>query len=147
MKRPENRVIDGKSYSFMYMGPKQQIKTMKFIMDTIGSPLGTALGEDGGEGGFLDADAGVVGRFIKEALTSIDDDKVIDQIEILLNHTERKNDKGNLAPVSMEKDFHGELAHLFKVVKAALEVNYGDFLGVSGGFIGKIKSQLAMKNA
>lgn len=155
MKRPENRDIDGKSYQIRLMGPKDQIKTMKFIANTIGRPIGELLsGEDvkipsgeGGSkgGGLLDADSKVIGAFVKEALTSIDDDAIIVQIEKLLQFCERKNEKGNFASVTMEKDFYGELPHLFKLVAATLEVNFGDFLGVSTDLVARVKEKFQTK--
>lgn len=135
------------------MGPKRQIKTMKFIATTVGKPIGvlaqaeTPEAKDGEpKKGFLDGDAKVIGLFIQEALTSLDDEAIISQIEILLAFAELRNDQGNFVNVTMEKDFHGELQHMFHVVKVILEVNFGSFLGVSTGLLAKFKGRFAKEN-
>ena len=146
MKRPENREIDGKNYVIYHMGPKQQIRTLKFIAKTVGKPLGV-LSSDDSSSGILDMNTKVLGDFITSALESVDDDGIIDQIEKLLDFCERKNpETGNMVKVTMEKDFHGELPHLFKVAGVILEVNFGSFLGVSTDLVEKLKGRLMTKS-
>ena len=150
MKRPENKDIDGTEYQIYHMGPKRQIKLMKFIATVVGKPMGVLseveeeLNEDGSKKSLLD-NTKVIGTFIKAAIDSLDDDKIIEQIEKILEYVERKDGKG-FVKVQMEKDFHGELAHLFSVVAVALEVNFGRFLGVNTGLLGKLKGRLANKS-
>lgn len=158
MKKPENRVIDGTEYLIYHMGPKDQLRTLKFIAKTVGSPLGMLVDKAGsasskaqGEGveakrDFLDSDASIISDFIKEALAAMDDEEaIIKKIEVFLQYAQKKNAQGNFVAVSMEKDFHGELIHMFKVVKDVLEVNFGSFLGVSAELVEKVRNNLTTK--
>ena len=129
MKPPENREIDGKEYKIYHMGPKQQIRTLNFMARTVGRPLGALASDDtDSEKSFLD-NPKVIGTFVQAAVSSLDDDKIIAQIETLLQFVERgsplENGQTAWKKLKMENDFHGELPHLLKVVTAILEVNYG----------------------
>lgn len=144
MKDPETRLIDEKEYLIRHMGPKRQIKTLSFIGKTVGTPLSLLADESGGS--ILEADAEIVGKVIKSLMDNVDDDRVIEQIEILLTHCELKAPNGYRS-IKMENDFHGELMHLFKVVGAILEVNFGRFLGVSTGLVDRVKAGLTTQSA
>lgn len=147
MKKPENREIDKFKYEILYMGPKLQIKTLKFLAQTVGRPFSVLAQDDSGKG-LMDADSKIIGLFINEALVSLDDDAIIEQIESLLQFCGRFNVETNgYAQVQMEVDFHGELEHLFKVVTAILEVNFKSFLGGSTGILKKLtdRYQKSMK--
>lgn len=146
MKEPQNREVDDRTYQLRVMGPKLQIKTLKFIAKIAGKPIAAAtevpdiLDEDGKKKGVID-NPKVVGVFIKEALDNADPDEIIEWIEKWLPYIERKTDNG-YKQLKLETDFEGELPHLFKVVGAFLEVNFGSFLGVGTGLIKGLRDRL-----
>jgi len=71
----------------------------------------------------------------------MDEDQVLDMVRTLVKEVRRADG----APMPFDSYFMGETAHLFKVVAASLEVNYGDFFGVLkewvGAFIGTLSPQ------
>jgi hypothetical protein len=147
MKKPVNRDVDGQTYEFYLMGPKDQIKVMNYMARTVGKPLGAAIKNDPSSAAdILDTSASMIGDFITHLVESVDDDEVIAKIEKILEYVHIKKEKG-FAPVKMEADFHGKLSHMFKVVYAALEVNFGDFLAGNGVLVERLKQKFQTMSA
>lgn len=152
MKKPVEKDIGDHKYQIYLMGVKRQIKMIKFITSLIGKPIGALssledeVDEEGKKKSLLD-NTKVIGLFIEAVIESFDDEKMISQIEGLLEFIKRYNpDTSGYAQVQMETGFHGELDHLFEVVAVVLEVNFGSFLGGSTGLINKLKVKFANKN-
>jgi len=151
MKEAVRKKIGSYDYEIRYMGPKRQIKMIKFITTLIGKPIGVLsdiedeFDEDGKKKNLID-NSKVIGLFISSLIDSFDDEKIIYEIEGLLEFSERLNpENGGYASVKMETSFHGELDHLFEVVASILEVNFGSFLDGSTGLIKRIMVKFAKK--
>lgn len=127
------RKVDGKLYEFQIFGAKHALKTLTKLTKIIGEPLTlafTALGvgdKDNKGKGLLDRkiDGVMLGVAVKALTTRMDEDEVLDLIEELAG-------KDNLLcdgkKVIFDSHYEGKLGHLMRVVGAALEVQYGDFL-------------------
>jgi hypothetical protein len=132
MREPVRKVIDGEEYTFCQLPVKQSIRLLTRIIKFIGPSLGIGIH---GEGIRSIADIEIdPGAIISNLCSRIDEQEIEYIIDALLSQV-LHNGKGNLQQV-FDAHFGGRIPHLFKVVAAALEVNYGDFLG---GVLEKIK--------
>ena len=126
--------IDGEKYEFEKWGAEASLTTLLKIAKIAGKPLGLFLGSAVSKGG-LD--------------TEIRPDMLANACEALVQGMDETICLGLIKKLSSEKvlcdgkkinfDMHyqDKLGHLFDVVKASLEVQYGDFFG---GFLGKIQA-------
>lgn len=127
-----SKTIDGKLYEFQQMGPKQSLKMLARLTNLIGEPvlLTIAGGWKGSQkdkkGDESKIDNDLIGKAIKELVGRMaDSGEVISLIEqlttqgVLCDHKQISFD--------VHFDEHG-LGHLFNVVKAALEAQYGNFI-------------------
>ncbi len=129
------------------MSPKDAIRVMSRASKLFGGPLAKAIDGllKGGKGGIkslLAADVAnlppdLVGTVVSGLLERLDENEVLETVDKLLGPVlvQRDGDKGTRA-LRFEVDFHGEVLHLFKVLAAAIEVNYGDFFAASSGLAG-----------
>lgn len=138
MKQPQNRQVNGKDLKIYYLGPSEQIRFIKFMMKTVGSPMGALKDSDAS---IMDSkvDAKLIGLFMEKLVDSFDEEAIITWSKKLLTMVEVDGKKMN-----MEIDFQGELLFMFKVLKEVLEVNFGDFLSAGTGLLGLIKSKMAL---
>ncbi|MEW5803911.1 MAG: phage tail assembly chaperone [bacterium] len=140
MREPVRKDIDGEQYTFYQLAPKKSLKLLTRILKIIGGPIGTAIGKDGmsmkAESLFdLDIDLGaVVGHLCR----NLDENEVEAIVDSLMSQV-FVDGKGEVSKV-FDEHFGGRLPHLFKVVFAALEVEYGSFFD---GMLDRIKQRLA----
>jgi hypothetical protein len=117
--------IDGKKYEFEKWGAESSLATLIKIAKIAGKPLGIFLG------------SAVSGNGLK---TEISPDLMASACEALVQNMDEQNCINLIKKLSSEKvlcdgrkinfDTHYEdqLSHLFRVVKASLEIQYGNFL-------------------
>lgn len=130
MREPVEKTIDGEKYTFCQLPPKRSLKLMMRILRIVGPTLGVAV-EGARTGAGVDIGALLttdidVSRIVSALCERLDENEVEAIVDDLLSQTIH----GGKGEVSRQFDvlFGGRLQHLFKVVYAALQVEYGDFL-------------------
>ena len=133
--------IDGHTYEFGCMNPKKSIKLLSDLLNLVGVPIGDAVGSGG-----LEKLGENPGKIIENICKAIDGDRIIDLTDRILDqaiHCRTPDDKAGYGEVSksFNKLFTRKLAHMFKVIYAALEIEYADFLGEDSVLknLGKLK--------
>lgn len=130
--------VDGKTYSFEKWGADDSTDTMLDISAIVGKPLGMAIGsffkkdKDAEEApakkkSFFDRDFdGDAIASVMEALTdNVAKNKVI--CKDLIKKFCSKNVLCDGAKINFNLHYEGRLVHMLKVVKAGVEVQYGNF--------------------
>lgn len=130
------KIIDEHEYEFTKLGAKQSVKVFTKILKIIGEPIALSAGAFEGKGPLLERvfNGDALGKAMKALAERMDEDEVVSLMETLCGETACICDGKK---VNFNSHYEGRLAHLFKVLKAALEVQYGDFLGEFGGLLGK----------
>ena len=134
MREPIEKTIDGEQYTFYQLPPKKSLKLMTRLVRIIGAPISAALGDlpDGQVNleMILESDLNL-GAIVGALCDRLDENEVEAIVDALLSQVIHAGQ----GEVSKKFDvlFAGRLPHLFKVLGAALEVEYGDFLAESGG--------------
>ena len=143
MREPVEKIIDGERYTFCQLPPKRSLKLMMRILRIVGPTLGVAV--DGVKGSVTGAGVDVqslmaadidLARIVAVLCERLDQNEVEAIVDDLLSQTIHAGQ----GEVSRKFDalFGGRLPHLFKVVYAALLVEYSDFLAagpVLGAFL------------
>lgn len=131
-KEPVKKEIDGKNYTFTLLGPF----AAHGLLIKIGRLIGPAMsGLDIGDGKSIkDADIDV-GMMVK-GITSALDEEETEKIILTLGRSIIGDGIGVLTKETIDTEFLGELTSLYKVIAAALEVQFGDFFGEGGVFAG-----------
>jgi len=125
MREPVKKVIDGEQYTFCQLPPKQSLKLLTRILKIIGPALGGVVSGGNVESILeLDIDLGMI---VSQLCNRLDENDIEYIVDMLLSQVLHSG-KGDLSRV-FDEHFGGRLPHLFKVVAAALEVEYGDFFG------------------
>ena len=129
--------IDGQHYEFEKWGAREATVTLFQLSKIVGKPLGYAMAAFG-----KDASKGLLDQQINtdlvalafETLTSnLDENKALELIEKFSAHTVYCNG----AKINFDSHYQDRLDHCFKVVYAALEVQYGNFFAALRGLVGK----------
>jgi hypothetical protein len=147
------KTVDGRSYEFEQFNTTTALKTLAKLTKIIGEPLMIALGALGLEKlapaklvngvpepvkkrNLMDTDlnplnTAVLGKAVAALIDRLDETEVVDLVKRLVSGPGVLCDH---KPFQFDDHFIGEPGHLFKVVRAALEAQYGNFLGaVTGG--------------
>jgi len=153
--------IDDHVYSFAHLPAQEALRVLTKLTKIVGEPLAIAvgalmkddkterkLGEDGlplpaePKKGLLerDVDPEVFGKAARSLIEKLDEEEVIAIVvklttqQVLCDGIEIKN---------FNTHFTGQLGHLFKVLAAALEVQYGNFFGAMIGLTGTVQAGAA----
>jgi len=128
-KQIVKKEIDGAKFTFYYLIPRISTKLLIRLIKIIGPSFGKA---------FPDSDVKLkdiadidiqIGPAVDALICRFDEDEVQDIIDILLA-TVLHEGQGNLGEEAARNElFTGNLSFMFKVVGAALEVQYTDFFG------------------
>jgi hypothetical protein len=123
----ETREIDGHNYEFYQLGAVKSLKILTRILKIIGEPIGLITGEATVKD-FLktELNSDILGKALKALTDKLDEELVVNTIKELLEPVLCDGKR-----IQFDLHFQGRIGHLLKVVKAALEVNYKDFFGVS----------------
>lgn len=133
----EQREIDGAVYEFQQFRTTVSLTVLSKLSKLLGEPIMVALGAvlKGGKGKAglknlleMDLDPDALAKAVRVLIDGMDDVKVVALVQqlategILCDHKPLK---------ASDFDFHfaGRLSHLVNVVKAQLEVQYGNFFG------------------
>lgn len=137
--------VDEHEYSFQQFGTKQSLKYLFRLSKIIGKPIALAMAS-----GFVGpAKESVLDNPVKpellaeavEALVSqCDENETLDLIESFCGKDSCLCDD---KPINFNLHYEGRLDHLFRVLAAALEVQYGNFFGAISG----AQSKLHPKNS
>jgi hypothetical protein len=130
--------IDGKTYEFQKWGAKESFLTLVKIGKLIGKPAGELVAAIAGNGG-LDTDIPAMPEMISKAAASLFDgldEKETFSIVESLSAGNRVLCDGAL--VKFDTHYQDDLAHMFRVAKAGLEVQYGSFFGALRGLAGVV---------
>lgn len=126
--------IDSKTYEFEQFGAKKSLQILVRLSKLIGKPISLLISSF--EPGKKMMDSELKPEMLSlaiEALTSnLDSTEVISLLETLC----ATNTLCDGAKINFDSHYEGQLPHLFKVVGAALEVQYGNFFDVLGAFRG-----------
>lgn len=125
------RTVDGEEYTFTQFGATKSMKVLTRLSKIVGEPIGKVAGgiEPGKSMLDQDLDGQLIGAAIKALTDNLDEDVVVNTVKELCSCVLYK---GGTLDKTFDIHFQGRLGHLFKVVGAVLEVQYGDFLGALG---------------
>lgn len=131
--------IDGHKYEFSKWGAKESLRILLKLGKVVGKPLGLALGalQPGASlTAVLDKDVkgDLLGRALDALTMSMDEETCFHLIEKFSTDGVMCNGK----PINMDLHYEDRLMHLFKVVRAGLEVQYGNF---SDAILGSVRLQ------
>jgi len=121
------KVIDGETYGFQQFGAKQALKVLTRLTKIVGEPMALAFTAAKGEGKLStrDIDPDILASAVRALMERLDEDNVVDLVETLTASHLLCNGK----QIVFDVHYEGKLGHLFKVLMAALEVQYGNFFG------------------
>jgi len=138
MKDSMKQLIDNKSYMFTQLDARTALKTLTKVGNILGSGVASGIGAvDTSNEDILKSkiDMNSLGGAIEKILSKLDDDKTIEVVENLLSSVLFESKSMNLDHIN----FHGNMLHLLKVVKASFEVNYKDFFEGASGIVGRLQ--------
>lgn len=137
----ETRDIDGHTYEMFQMSATKSIKVLTRIMKLIGEPIGLLSGGVETKKSVLDLElnSDILGRALKAIAEKLDEDMILTTIKEILEPVQCDGKR-----ILFETHFQGRIGHMFKVVKAALEVNYKDFFDAASGLAGYVGSIATM---
>jgi len=123
MQETKTYAIDGKEYDFYFINPTKALKLLTRLIKIALGPVGGAFG--GGSvsaTSVLDTSISLDGLFARLA-ENLDEDVVTNTIKEIMFYVRHKEG----AEIIFDAEFEGQMWHLMKLVRQALEVNYGDF--------------------
>lgn len=127
--------VDGKCYAFEKWGAEDSLDVLLDIAPIIGGPIGQALGSafsKDGEGLNTEVTAGILGQVLDGLMKNMRKDVVKPIVKKLCAEKVLCDGK----KVSFNLHYQDDLIHLFKVMRAALEVQYGNFFDALQGAAG-----------
>lgn len=128
MREMVEKEIDGKDYSITQFPTTKSLKTLQKLVKYAGEPMAmmAALQTKEAETLAPEKQTELIGKTVKSLCERIDDEGVVDLIKSLSSGDALLCDGKQ---VSFESHYQGSLDHLFKVVLAVIEVQYGNFFG------------------
>lgn len=124
-----DKEVDGQKYEFEQLGAKDSLKTLMKLSKIVGRPFIMSIGASQGKGKPLNTEllaqaAGILFQSLEETET--------------LNIIESLTAKKALCDgkmINFDSHYSGKIDHLFRVLNAALEVQYGNFFAAVTGFL------------
>lgn len=150
--------IDGKVYEFEQFRTSVSLRVLAKLTKVLGEPLAMAMSsffktaKPSNEAQKLDPETGVPIPSKKILDQEIDSNALTKAIGLLIERldevdvvdlVEQLAAKGVLCdhkPIVFDLHYRGDIGHLFKVVAAALEVQYGNFIGAITGPLSQAKA-------
>lgn len=122
------QTIDGSVYSFSKFGAKESMRVLTRLFKIVGEPMSLAFtATQGGDPkqSLMDRkmDPEIISKAVRTLAEKLDEDQVLDLIETLTATKALCDGK----KIVFDLHYEGKLPHLFKVLVAALEVQYGNF--------------------
>lgn len=140
-RKMEEKRIDEEEYEFRQLGA---IKAHSLLLK-LGKIIGPTFGEmadssDDGIGGLLDADINL-GSMMEGLFERAEEAVVLNIITTLLSQVIHHGTGHLKSEAIIDEHFAGRLPHMYKVVLASAEVQYGDFFA-EGGMLSNLKSKV-----
>ena len=135
-KEAVKKEIDDKKYTIGYLNPFVALRLKNKILKMVAPALGGIKG-----GSLQDAEIDI--KMIVDGIVEHLDENQIEEIFKTL-FSQVLCDGNRLTDEYVEVNYKGELNHLYKVVFAALEVQFGDFFDGNGALAG-LKGKLPLK--
>jgi hypothetical protein len=144
MRELVTKSIDGKLYEFQQFNTTKSLKTLSKLTKFLGEPLMlglAALGVNPAKSvpgaapitakGFLDRELNgeALAKAVAALVDRLDETDVVELVKTLTSESVLCDHK----PIVFDEHFRGDIGHLFKVIGAALEAQYGNFLGAVTG--------------
>jgi len=138
MRKPHERTIDDVEYVMYEMNPFKSSALLTRLLKILGKPIASMIsGIDKKEGDSImnaNFDEKLIGAAVEELSLRLNEKEVEKLMKDLLVKdliTYKTDDMEDFKKISNVESHFGKfnLLHLFKVVKFALEVNFGDFFG------------------
>lgn len=124
--------IDGLQYEFQKWGADDSLRVLSRIARIIAEPAGVVIGNlvVGSKGDIkklldFDFDEDMIAKAIRSLMLNLDEDVNL----ALIKKISSEGVMCNGAKISFNTHFQDKLDHLYDVVLAGLEVQYGNFLG------------------
>lgn len=135
MRESSEKEIEGRTYTFSQMGPKQSLKTLVKLSKIVGKPIALMAG-GGSAKGLLGKDIApeILGAAAGAMFEKLDEDETVQICETLTSFPQVLCDGQK---VDFNSHYDGKLDLMFKVLMAALEVQYGNFFA---GLLGRADS-------
>lgn len=124
MRELRDVLIDGKNYSFQQFSATKGTRLLARVMRIIGEPMGFLAGALN-----KTASPELIGKAVKALTEKLDEDTVERTVKDLLEGARCEG-----KPVVFDIHFAGQYGHLFRVVKAAMEAQFGDFFDALAEF-------------
>lgn len=130
MRELVQKTVDDRVYQFQQFNTTTAIKTMAKLTKLIGEPLTLAMGSFAEKkdpaAGLMDRDLDfeVLSKAVGALIERLDEDEVVSLVKRLTTESVLCDNK----PIQFDEHFAGNISHLFKVVMAAIEAQYGNFL-------------------
>ena len=147
MKEEVKKEIDGFDYTFYQLGALKSHSLLLKIGKIVGPAFGAMANSQGEDEKGLSSllDSKIDLQKVIEELMERADEKVIESIITTLgsqiHYTDNDDDGGVLNNNTIiDQHFKGRLQSMYKVLYAALEVQYSDFLG-EGGILANIQTK------
>jgi hypothetical protein len=135
--------VDDITYETEKWGAEMSLSVLLKIAKITGKPIGLVLGSVIQGGGLSTEISGDMLSDAVEALVSNMDEEVCIGVIKQLSSGEKILCKSK--PVKFDSHYQGRLGHLFKVVKASVGVQYGDFFAELLAIIGEQKQVITSK--
>lgn len=126
--------IEGKLYEFEQFGAKKSLATLIRLMKLVGKPLALMFGSIKSGEKLLDMD--MKSEMISAALAALTENMDSSEVISLMEELCATKCLCDGKKINFDSHFEGKLPHLFKVLWAALEVQYGNFFDAIGGLQG-----------
>lgn len=127
--------VDSHVYEFEKWGAEESLDTLLDISAIIGGPIGSAIAKafaPGAEGMESQVDVSMLGVVLDQLFKNMRKDVVKPLIKKLCSERVLCDGK----PIKFNLHYQDDLMHMFRVVKAALEVQYGNFFEGLQGAVG-----------
>lgn len=149
-RETKTREIDGQKYECLQFDVKKSLRVLTKLSKHLGAPISSLLKNYDDKKTFLDQDLKNlnIGEAIEAMMGNVGDDEVYDLCKDICSDmiavgTAGVPGIGLLRENIFDQHFKGEdgLMRLFKVVKFALEANYGNFLSkiAAGGGVTRVR--------
>jgi hypothetical protein len=146
VKNPETGLydveIEGQQYSFQKWGADSATDALLDLSGIVAKPLGAGVGalfgkkkdEDDGEAGKPKTSAENIGLIMEALLDRVSANKAT--CKALLKKFASENVLCDGKKISFDSHYADRMPHMFKVVQAAVEVQFGNFFGEFLGSVG-----------
>ena len=137
------KTIDGEIYTFHQMDPMTSVMVLTKILKMTGTSIGMTTEQIGNVDNFMDAEVEDVvtkidiGKIVAALCDRLNEDDIKQIIYTMISQVHHRG-AGELSKC-FNVHFKGRISHLFKVVYAAMEVEYADFFGEGSVLQGFLK--------